>query len=290
MKTTLITLKLPAILTVLGLTALVSHAQPNLGAAKGDNPPNRTPREMVRNMAPQQRTAMMQGRLEEQLQNRRADMLRQSLTQTGFDDKAMQDDIVDFSNQQIKAALTLREKTSKVSDAVADKATPDTQISALLNDLHAAQDDEKTRREAAEKALNEKLGYSQKPRLEALLTTLNLIGENSNGLLNMMSAPNGGRINGGAIGGAQRGGFGGGGLGAGGFRANGFGGRGFGANQNAGGAQNAPGNDVFGLRRQQGLRLDRGARRERGNGNNDNADKNDAQAKPETKPEAKTGA
>lgn len=228
MKTTLTPAKTSLMLMTLGLITLNAAAQPDLGAAKGANPPNRTPGQLMRDMAPEQRRAQMQGRMTEMLQERRAEMLRQSLTQGGFEDKATQDAVVEFANQQIKAALALREKASKVSEVAADKAATDAQISALLNDLHAAQVDEKGRRETAEKTLDAKINYSQKPRLEALLTSLNLIGEGSGGLMNMMGGLTGGRGmavlggRGGALGGDQgaAGGFAG-GIGRGGQ--NGFG-------------------------------------------------------------------
>ncbi len=250
MKTTLKDLKLPAMMTVLGLSTLMTQAQPDLGAAKGANPPNRTPGQLVANMTPEQRRTLMQGRIEEQLQNRRTEMLRQSLNQSGFDDKTVQDAIIDFSNQQIKAALSIRDKTDRVSESLADKATADTQISVLLNDLRTAQADEKERRAAAEKALDAKINYTKKPRLEALLTTLNLIGVDG-GLMNIVSS----------IGGGRGAGLGAGGLAGRGVAGGAFGGgrRGFGAYQNGAGAGqnaqgNAQGNDVFGLRRERGLR------------------------------------
>ncbi len=280
MKTSPSNKKMPIVLTACGLLGLagIAGAQPDLGAAKGDNPPNRTPGQMLRNMPQEQRRTLMQGRLMEQVQERRAETLRQSLTQGGFEEKALQDTVIEFANEQIKAALSLREKTSKVSDAVADKATTDTQISVILNDLHTAQADEKERRAASEKALDAKISYTQKPRLEALLTTLNLIGGESGSLVNIMGGMGrGGGLGGGGFarggqngfGGAQGGGAAGGAGGFGGGR-RGFGG-GFGANQNG---DNAQGAGNFGLRRER-----RNTERQGNKENKDNKDEVDAGAK-----------
>ena len=286
MKTSLSNKKMPVMLTACGLLGLagIAGAQPDLGAAKGGNPPNRTPGQMLRDMPQEQRRALMQGRMVEQLQDRRAETLRQSLTQGGFEEKTLQDAVIEFADEQIKAALSLREKTSKISDAVADKTTTDAQISVLLNDLHTAQAAEKARRAASEKALDAKINYTKKPRLEALLTTLNLIGEESGGLVNIMGGMGrgggafgggGGGLGGGGgafggqngFGGAQGGGAAG-GAGAFGGGRRGFGG-GFGANLNGG--DNAQGAGNFGLRRER-RNTDR-------QGNNENKPAAEAEAK-----------
>lgn len=300
--------KFSVLLTGMALCGVmnVAQSQPDLGAAKAENPPNRTPAQLVQNMTPEQRRALMQGRIVERLQESRADMIRQSLTQGGFDDKATQDAVVDFANEQIKAAVAMREKSTKVSEAVTDKTTTDAQISVLLNDLHMAQDDEKTRRETAEKALDAKISYTKKPRLEAVLTTLNLIGDGSN-LLGGMGQMNGGRGMM-ALGGA--GGFGGGFGGLGGRAAGnnpfgnnaagngvlGRGGRGFGGafdggfgGRGAGG--NAAGNqaDGFNLPRDRAERI---WRREQRNApaNNAPANQDGADKKENAATEAKTQA
>jgi hypothetical protein len=297
-------------LSLFGLAG-VADAQPDMNAAKAGNPPNRTPAQLMRDMAPGQRRAQMQGLAMERLQTGRADMVRQQLIDGGFVDKAVQDAVVEFSNAQIKAALALREKSAKVSEALNDKATTDAQLSVLLNDLRAAQADEKDRRETEDKALDAKINFTKQPRLEALLVTMNLIGEGSGGLLGGMGNMGGGRGLAG-LGGRGANGFGGGAGGFGGARAGGFGalegaqgaqGAGgfgggrrafgaFGGNQNgaAGDGQNAQGNagaDVFGLRRDRALRREQREVERNGNqnGKNDNAEKKAAPA-----PEAKVAA
>ena len=216
------------------------HAQPNPNdAAKGENPPNdqqrgrnggRFDRQRLRDMTPEQR--------EQAMQQLRDTSLRNLLTRAGFADKETQDPIITFINEQGQARQALQDKNRKVVEALRAEAT-DANISTLLSDLRQATADEKTRRDAAITALDAKINYTKKPRLEALLTVMGLVGDES--ALAGGIGGFGARTGGGARGGGAFGGFGGGrggrGDGAGdaaqGNGANGFG-RGGGRNNRRG--------------------------------------------------------
>jgi len=114
--------------------------------------------------------------------------LRNELAQAGYTDTALQDALVAYADEQGKAREKLREKARKVNDALHGNAVTDNDMRTLLEEFRAAVDDEKSRREAAFKALDAKIGYSKKPKLEALLTMLGLIGDEAS----YLREPNGG--------------------------------------------------------------------------------------------------
>lgn len=240
-----------AVAAALGLAGAV-QAQPNPGDAnKGDNPPNwpqgNNQRGNWQNMTPEQRQQMMA-----QMQEQRT---RRLLTGAGFTDAATQDPIVAFANEQEKARQPLRDRFMKLAQALRANAATDAELSASLNDLRQAVDDEKTRNQTALKDLDAKISYTKKPHLEALLTVLGLIGDES-------SFVTGGLGRGMGMGGMGRGmGGPGGGFGAGGFGGGGFGG-GLGAGGAAGGA-GGQANGGFGRR---------GGRGRRGGNNGNGAD------------------
>lgn len=213
-----------ALTAALGLAG-TAQAQPNPNdAAKGTNPPNWQQgngggRGNFQNMTPEQRQQFFQ-----QIQENR---LRQQLTAAGFTDAATQDPIIAYMTAQDKARQPLRDRFTKLADALQGGAATDTELSASLNDLRQAVADEKTRRDAALKDLDAKISYSKKPHLEALLTVLGLIGDEASYTGGGMGGRGGRGMGGMGMGGL--GGFGGGGL---------FGGRGRGNRGNGGNGQN----------------------------------------------------
>ena len=181
----------------------------SLGAVEtGNAQPGGNNRPDFRNMTPEQRQQAM-----EQFQERR---LREQLTQAGFTEAAIQDPIVVFSKSLDSARTPLRDKTTKLREAVANK-TGDADVTTLITDLRTSTEAAKKQRDDLLKELDAKVGYSQKPRLEAFLITEGLLGDE------VSFAGDGGR---GGFGG--RGAFGGQGRGGQGAR----GGRGNNANNN----------------------------------------------------------
>lgn len=120
--------------------------------------------------------------------------VRQQLQASGFTDKALQDAVIDFMQAQEKARGPLRDKAREVGAAIRNNATTDTQMATLTNAFRIAIEDEKTRSEAALKTLDAKIGYAKKPRLEALLMMLGLIGDETSYLTSPASAMSAGGL------------------------------------------------------------------------------------------------
>lgn len=172
-----------------------AHAQQGgNGGNNGGGRPN------WQNMTPAQRQQMMATMMENRT--------RQQLGAAGFNDKAVQDPIVDFMKAQETARMPLRDKARQLSQGLANNATND-EIIIMLRDVRDAVTEEKTRHDAAVKDLDAKVNYTKNPRLEAELTVLGLIGDESSYIGMGGMGGRGGR--GGRGGGGGRGGNGGGG-------------------------------------------------------------------------------
>jgi hypothetical protein len=118
-------------------------------------------------MTPEQRRQAAQQFVEQ--------VIRGSMTGLGYTDKTQQDEVVVFANEQEKLLEPVREKHRKVAQALLNKANDD-DVAALMADLRASIEDASKRRLAAIAELNEKIKFSQKPRLEALLSMIGLTG------------------------------------------------------------------------------------------------------------------
>ena len=197
----------------MGLTAATAQAQAG-GADKADY---------------RQLTREQQQMLADQVRDfAREQTIRLMLSNAGFADKTVQDEVIAFAKEQNAATEKLSEQNLKMMGSLRDQATPVAQLSALMNDYRAAQEDETMRRKTAVDALDAKINFRKQPRLEAVLTTLSLVGDEM-AVAGLGDATNGGFGGGGFGGGGGRfGAFGGGGQG-GGFGGNGGGRGGFGA-------------------------------------------------------------
>lgn len=147
-----------------GMAGIGLHAQPEAGGGGG--------RPDFRNMTPEQREQMMQ-----RMQQMREEGMRRMLTDAGFADAIVQDAIIAFGAAQEKATQSLRQKMRQVTEAARTGAVTDAQMSTLLAEFRADVAAEKTRRAAAQKDLDTKVNFSKQPRLDALLTTMGLIGD-----------------------------------------------------------------------------------------------------------------
>ena len=231
----------------LAVTATASHAQGNFGGRGEDKPDYRQLTQEQREM------------LAEQVRDfAREQTIRLMMSNAGFTEKAVQDEVIAFAKVQNNATEKLSEQNRKMFDGLREQNAPAAQLSALMNDYRAAQEDENARRKTSLDALDAKLNYRKQPRLEAVLTTLGLIGDE------MAVAGLGGAVGGGGFGGN----FGGRGGGFGGFggdfggRGGDFGGRGGDFGGRGGGDQGGRGGDRGGDRGERGG--DRGERGERG--------------------------
>ena len=204
------------------LLAGTSFAQPRGGGNNGGGNGGGGNRPNFRNMTPAQREAFRAQMRENQI--------RQALTGAGYDDAATQDPIVKFAQDENTVATGLIPKIQAIRTAFTANADDKT-LSAALADYRAAVVDAKATRVTAIADLDKSVSFSTKPKLEALLVMLGLIGDENGFVSNLagqaqLPGAGGGRGGGGFGGGG--GGFGGGGFGGPGGGGPGGGGGGFG--------------------------------------------------------------
>ena len=198
-------------LGALGLLTAISCAQPgpgmdpNAGNGQNNGGGGRGNRPNFANMTPAQRDAMRAQMRERQT--------RRALGSIGINDPATQDPIVKFANDQTVAQSAILPKIEALRADFRDGVDEKT-VAAALADYKAAVQTAQTARTAAIAGLDKQLSFSTKPKLEALLTMLGLIGDengfvaNLSGDARLPGAGGGGR---GGFGGGGPGGFGGGG-------------------------------------------------------------------------------
>src|SRR5690606_24812923 len=119
------------------------------------------------NMTPEQR--------EQAARQRREENIRRQLNDAGYNEKELQDAIVEFANAQAQNEAASQEKVRALLEGISNGADAD--IAALLAQLRAEIAAAKTQREAALAKLDEKIGYTRSPRLEAILVVTGLTGE-----------------------------------------------------------------------------------------------------------------
>jgi hypothetical protein len=107
----------------------------------------------------------------------RVQMIQRSLTVAGITDTEVQTAVSDFAKEQETAQEKLQEKWQQITEALRNNAVTDAQMATLTNDLRAMIEDEKARRKKAEADLDAKISYSKKPKLDAVLMTLGLTGD-----------------------------------------------------------------------------------------------------------------
>ncbi len=199
----------------LTVTATASHAQGNFGGRGGEDKPD------YRQFTQEQRQM-----LADQVRDfTREQTIRLMMSNAGFTEKAVQDEVIAFAKEQNNATEKLGEQNRKMLDGLRDQNASAAQITALMNDYRAAQEGENARRKTSLDALDAKVTYRKQPRLEAVLTTMGLVGDEM-AVAGLGSVGAGGGFGGGNFGGGN---FGGGNFGGGGFGGGGnFGGGGFG--------------------------------------------------------------
>lgn len=195
-----------------GMAADMSVANAQAARVPGQRRQER--QNQIQNMTPEQRAAFQQ-QAQQRMEQRREEQTRNSLIEQGFTNKDSQNAILEFVKAQNKARAPIREQAQKLTEVLRDQDVTDPEITIQLADLRAAIKAEKERTEAAEKELDAKIGYTKNARLDALLTTRGILGDES-----FYSGGGGGF-------GGRGGGFGGGRGGRGGGQG---GGQGFGGN------------------------------------------------------------
>ncbi|PQV63088.1 hypothetical protein B1R32_11665 [Abditibacterium utsteinense] len=178
----------------------LAWSQPDINnAPKVENPPNRAPGARGRRRGNRQMTPAQRQQLTAQLIETRT---KRALTAAGFTDAAVQNAVVDFIQEQASAREELQAKSAQIRTALQAQVVTDAQLAALLNNYRALSDEEAARRKKSLVALDAQIGFSAKPRLDALLLLAGITGEQ----IPMPIAGGGGF--GGAAGQARGGGFG----------------------------------------------------------------------------------
>ena len=148
-------------------TAPGAHAQPDPNnAPKAVNPDNRPVRPRLTR---EQRAAQRE-------EQRKRQMARQ-LEGIGITDKGQQEAVINYINGETDATDKLQTSARALATALRTEAVTDQQVAVLLNDYNVAVDDNRARRKAAQKKLNEGVDLLKNPRLEAFLTLMGLYGD-----------------------------------------------------------------------------------------------------------------
>ncbi|MBV9470157.1 MAG: hypothetical protein JOZ57_13055 [Abitibacteriaceae bacterium] len=106
-------------------------------------------------------------------------MLRASLVRAGFADKTLQDTILRFVVTQEKARKPVRVAAHKVEMTLEphDQPVNAAFVQTYLNDYLAAVEDAKVEREMVTQTLDQKIGFSKRPKLQAWLIVNGVIGD-----------------------------------------------------------------------------------------------------------------
>lgn len=169
MKKQLITLAVGAL-----LWSVPALAQPDPGnAPKGGNPAAAAQPGGFDwgNMTPQQRRLAVQGMVEQ--------TLRGSMSHLGYRDAALQDAVVAAALEQGKILEPVRDKHRRLAQALIGNVS-DRDAAVLLAQWRATVEEAERGRRAAATALDEKIDFSRKPKLEALLRSAGLVGDETN--------------------------------------------------------------------------------------------------------------
>ena len=104
--------------------------------------------------------------------------LRADLQAQGVTDEATLTAILEHVARLQKARQALDEKSEALrANLKPNTVVADAQMNVLINDYQAATEDYKTAREQSARQLDEKIGYSKRPRLHAVLLTLGVVGD-----------------------------------------------------------------------------------------------------------------
>lgn len=152
------------VMLTISVSTAVSHAQPPEQATTTANPVAGVD---WAKMTPEQRREALRQFVEQ--------TIRATMTGIGYPDKELQDAVVAFAGEQEKLLELVREKHRKVAQALIKQA-PETEVATLMADLKVSVDKANARRIAGIVALDDKISFSDKPRLAAYLSMISLTG------------------------------------------------------------------------------------------------------------------
>lgn len=152
------------------------HAQTELGPAPAQSRPSPSYQPgadyQSSSSGPRKETADKIERVKRQEQN-----LRGMMASFGVTELDVQNSIIVYLQDYVLRIRPLREQGRRLYRALQNETISTTEMAGLLTDFRAAIEADTARRAAAEAALSEQTGYTNNPRLEAMLLLLGVIGD-----------------------------------------------------------------------------------------------------------------
>jgi len=160
-----------ALAATLQLLAVGAFAQPDPNnAPKIDNPVNRPVGVGGRNRGGQILDAAA-------LQRQMDERAKMQLQRAGITDPAHQNAILAYAQSERDAELKLREKGQELQRTTRTNTITDAQLITLINDYHAAIEEDKERHTKAVATLKTAIDFNKNPRVEAYLLLSGLYGD-----------------------------------------------------------------------------------------------------------------
>lgn len=122
-------------------------------------------------MTPEERRKMVRTTIE--------DTVRGAMTQLGYTDKALQDEVVATALAGEDALDPVRDAHRKLALSLVANPRSDKDVTTLLADLRGAITQAKTERSLLIKELDERIEFSKKPGLSAFLSLMGITGDES---------------------------------------------------------------------------------------------------------------
>jgi len=132
----------------------------------------------LNDMTPEQRQQMQQRMAQRQAQMAQArwDFIRQLMTKAGYIEKADQDAVIQFMQTQEAAYKSVLALAQNIGTEVPKQDVTDDTFTQQLVQFRSAYKTAKAKYDADLAALDKQISFSTQPRLEALLTTIGIIG------------------------------------------------------------------------------------------------------------------
>lgn len=116
--------------------------------------------------------------------------LRYAMASVGIDDTAVQDALLQYIREEEQSKRALRNSSKQLALALQRAENPD-KIPGLIASHKQEMDTYRSRRELAQKTLDEKIRFSTTPQLEASLILIGVLGDGPPALLGNVGGPNG---------------------------------------------------------------------------------------------------
>ena len=112
-----------------------------------------------------------------ELQKRNEQGLRRLMNELGFGDATVQDPVVAYMQDEARSRQPLREQGVRLYKALRSPDVSNEEVSRLLNEFRSTAQSDKERHAASMTDLDQKIGYTGNPRLEAMLVLFGVTGD-----------------------------------------------------------------------------------------------------------------